>query len=222
MFYHAFLSQSISSSLADLWYYAEVSSYFFFNAFLILPLTLINKLAVGFWLLDIANMVYRVFYGEPKSFPSLSAGVADILYSIPFGFLFLIQGNVVNYLLKQSLGLPQFLYCFHISLLYALYAFEYKWYYMGIDLKIRLQLIEQNWPYFFGFGLPLYLATHLVSSTVSGYVYSGLFPFMVISATRASAPKTNIGLKLPIFKPAAYVCSFIFSSSLRRRKARTR
>ena len=204
-----------------LWNYAEFSSRFFFNVFLILPLTLVNKLAAGIWLLEIANRVYRHYYGSPKSFPSFSVAVADFLYSIPLSFIFFIQGNACNYILVQSLGLQNIFSGFHTCLLYSLYAFEYKWYYMGIDLRVRLQLIEQNWAYFVGFGFPLYLATHILSSTYSGYIYSSLFPFMVVSATRASAPKTNVGIKVAIFRPSAWLCSFLFSSSLRRNNPRT-
>ena len=209
-----------TSSQDDMWYYAEFASYFFFNVFLILPLTLINKLAAGIWLLEIANLVYRHHYGQPKPFPSFSVALADFLYSIPLSFIFFVQGNAFNYLLVQSLGLHHLFYCFHISILYSLYAFEYKWYYMGIDLRVRLQLIEKNWPYFLGFGFPLYLATHLVSSTYSGYTYSSLFPFMVVSATRVSAPTTDVVVKLPILKPSAWLCSFLFRSSLGRKEQR--
>lgn len=52
----------------------------------------------------------------------------------------------------------------HLSLLYSLYSFEYKWCNMGMELNNRLALIENCWPYFLGFGLPLAIITSLPES----------------------------------------------------------
>ena len=195
--------------------------HFVFSVLWILPLYLISKVVMGFWFTDVAEAVYKVFYGPPRSFSSISTAAADFLYSTSFETLVLLQAMVINRTVKYPFN--QVLYSVHICLLYALYAFEYKWFNRGLQLRVRLQLLETNWPYFCGFGFPLYVATHIVFSyypvVVSGCIFSILFPFMIVSGTRASSPSSGPGIKLPLFQPSAWLCSLIFTSSIGLKRA---
>lgn len=109
-------------------------------------------------------------------------------------------------------GHLSFLLCgLHYSLLYALYAFEYKWFNMGLDFRLRVLLVETHWPYFCGFGTPLFVLINLTyySVVVSGCIFSFLFPFFIISAIKAETPPQTPAVRMRIFDVCMLVCDFV-------------
>lgn len=76
----------------------------------------------------------------------------------------MFQSMLVNIVPYQLLG--EMLFLVHMCMLYSLYAFEYKWCNMGWELHRRLTYIENNWPYFIGFGLPLAVLTAIPNSYI--------------------------------------------------------
>ena len=85
---------------------------------------------------------------------------------------FLLQ-TVLSYLIPVVGPATSFI---HLSWLYSLYCFEYKWSLAGWSLERRLAHLEQNWAYFAGFGSPFTLATFFVPNFVSKGIFALLFP----------------------------------------------
>lgn len=110
---------------------------------------------------DIADSAYKFRKGQPQLFVSFSVIIADTLFSLLVQTLFLIQSMVVNVLPINYISI---ICNIHLCLLYALYSFEYKWCNMGWELHKRLTYIEDNWPYFLGFGTILTILTQSTSS----------------------------------------------------------
>ena len=112
----------------------------------------------------------------------------------------------------------------------------------GIELHKRLNLVEINWPYFLGFGLPLAVITSMPESQVmAGCVFSVLFPLFIVSgksdidsvfimcsnalflsgnqAMIVSSPGVP---PLNIFSPTITISNAIFSRTIQTSKAPTR
>lgn len=97
---------------------------------------------------------------------------SDEMYRAILVAFFLLQ-TVLSYLIPVVGPATSFI---HLSWLYSLYCFEYKWSLAGWSLERRLAHLEQNWAYFAGFGSPFTLATFFVPNFVSKGIFALLFP----------------------------------------------
>lgn len=155
-----------------------------FKVVWVLPIFLLCKVVNSLWFADIANEAFKARKGRPHLIPGISRLVADFFFSLVIQLLFLAQSMVVG---LMPFGYIGDVLCFlHLSLLYSLYSFEYKWFNMGWELHRRLSYIELNWPYFFGFGIPLTVLTNMTSSLIiSSCIFSIFFPLFILSGNEA-------------------------------------
>nr|CAG4641706.1 EOG090X06IP [Eurycercus lamellatus] len=186
-----------------------------FSALWILPLFLLSKFMNCLWFQDIADAAYKHTRGRPQLLSSFSMIIADMVFSMATQALFLVQAMMIGLLPIAIVN--RLLSMLHMSLLYSLYSFEYRWFNEGWDLPKRLTYIENHWPYFFGFGLPLAILTSLPSSTiVSGCVFSVLFPCFIISGNEAQPVTVNGNYSLKLFSPVVALANVIFNRTIGR------
>lgn len=112
------------SRVVRIWSWLNPILLYTFQAFWVLPLFILSRFVNAFWFQDIAECTFR---GRSQSPRSISFFIADTLFSLIIQALFLIQAVMVGKLLYVG----QFASIFHLSLLYSLYSFEYKWFNHG-------------------------------------------------------------------------------------------
>ncbi|XKL61408.1 hypothetical protein PGB90_008465 [Kerria lacca] len=188
-----------------------------FGALWVVPIFLISKLVNTLWFQDIADSAFWCTAGKAPFFTNLSKFFADTVFSLIIQSLFLFQVIAVGIGFLPFGHLSQVISLIHISMLYSLYAFEYKWCKIGWELHKRLLFIETNWAYFIGFGLPLSIITALPQSyVVSACVFSILFPLFIISANEAKPVTKVCDTSLPLFKVVIALSNAICNKTLKR------
>lgn len=201
--------KSQSSLAHSLWYWMKPILTHIFDAVWRIPLFLLTRVVNALWFQDIADSTFK---GRP-SIKSASKLIADTFFSLIIQTLFLLQSLIIAFIPFPWLG--QLASFFHLCLLYSLYSFEYKWSNMGWELHTRLQVIENNWPYFIGFGFPLAVLTSLSDSYfVSGCIFSLLFPLFIISGNEAKPKKCQIECPLRIFHLVVWMSNRLFHSTI--------
>lgn len=183
----------------------------------ILPIYLLSKVVNAIWFADIADVAFKKSAaGRPRLMNSLSISLADTVFSIVVELIFLVQGNICTYIIPIAF-VGQAVNMFHMCLLHSLYCFEYKWFNQGLELHKRLSYIENHWPYFLGFGLPLAIVTSLPSSQiVSGCFFSVLFPLFIVSGNQAQVVVQPNDVPIRIFHPTIVLSNAIFARTLQK------
>ena len=197
-----------------------------FDVLWIVPLYWISKPINSLWFQEIAVLVFKKTDTSKnqavKKDNTPSGLIADFLFSVLVEFIFLLQATFALYFPYVGYVVCVFL----LSTLYALYAFEYKWFGQGISIQERIHRVEKNWPYYCGFGIILCLLTlYPLSATISAAIFSLFFPVMIIGAhtTKAVLPSDHIP-QIPLFilalRIATYVSELLVYQLLKVRKVK--
>ncbi|GAU93746.1 hypothetical protein RvY_05637 [Ramazzottius varieornatus] len=182
-----------------------------FKVLWILPLFVLSRVVSFTWFQDIADAAYNRFHPRTIS-AKMSPGmfIADVLFSLLVQTLFLCQAQLASALPIPAVA--QILFIFHLSLLNAFYAFEYKWFNLGWEVNKRVSYVEARWPYFLGFGLPLALATSYTESYwINGCIFSVLFPLLIVCANEASPNEHSAPFYFPVFTLVVSISNVLFS-----------
>jgi len=157
---------------------------------------------------EIADKVFLYRYGKPKSVPFAEA-IGEFIFSTIYQTIFLVQVNLVSMFIPWP-WISVFLEWMHYALFYALYAFEYKWTSLGIPGHKRVAQIENNWVYYFAFGLPIHIAIIFWDSLYTRTMaFTLLFPFSILGATVASPPRPQFLFPIHIMFPSVFVTNEI-------------
>jgi etoposide-induced 2.4 mRNA len=138
-----------------------------------------------------------------------SRAAADFVMAILLETVFLAQSLLVVYVPIPLIS--QLLSYIHLSMLYALYSFEYLWMSRGCELSKRLNRIETRWPFYAGFGCVLTLATSVFAENfvLSGCIFGCLFPFFIISSYMVCiallSALRNLGVRI-LVQNANFMC----------------
>lgn len=201
----------------SLWHWTHPILSVTFSTLWVLPLFLLSKIVNAIWFQDIADSAFKSTSQRPQMMSSISVMIADTLFSIVVECIFLVQGSVFSLLPIKVLG--DAINLVHLCLLHSLYSFEYKWFNQGLELHKRLSYVENNWPYFLGFGLPMAILTSMPSSQViSGCVFSILFPLFIISANQAHVVTGACDEPLRLFSPTIAISNAIFTRTFQMKR----
>ncbi|XP_059154269.1 etoposide-induced protein 2.4 homolog [Physella acuta] len=197
----SFFGENLKKSLA--------ASEYIFGILWWLPSMIVIKLTSIINNNEVADKVFLHKYGKPK-YSSIGATISEFIFSSIYQLIFVIQATIVCILVPWP-WVAVLLDWLHYSLFYALYAFEYKWALLGIPGHTRVAQIENNWPYYFAFGLPIHLAIGCWESLhTRTMIFTLMFPFSILGATAANPPRNQFVFPIHIMFPSVYITNEVY------------
>eukprot|EP00800_Vazella_pourtalesii_P012567 TRINITY_DN2950_c0_g1_i4.p1 TRINITY_DN2950_c0_g1~~TRINITY_DN2950_c0_g1_i4.p1 ORF type:complete len:321 (-),score=42.93 TRINITY_DN2950_c0_g1_i4:637-1599(-) len=195
------------------------------NGLWVLPLLWISKIINILTFQKMAVAAYKTTFPVNKQSRSpnhnlnisltahISRLLADCIFRMVIELLFMLQSLCISFI--PVVG--SIVYLLHLSILNALYAFEYKWMHQGIETKAMLRYIQCGWPYFIGYVSILTLATYIPSSfVISACIYSAFFPIYIVSAYPAKVKLSHHAIpQLKIFTLSSMITDRMFVRSAR-------
>lgn len=197
----------------------------------IIPVFMLSKIFNVLCHQDIADIAYFEKYGRPKTYKKFTFAqvMADTIFSVSMELVFVIQSSLLG--LLHFSWTTRFLVQVHMSFLYSLYAFEYKWCNKGWDIMRRIYFIETRWAYFMGFGFSLSLILSFVESyIISATLFASIFPAYILSAIESDSEQLSpivyhkklktadnsavalvpVKLQVPLFRLSLYLTDLLY------------
>ncbi|XP_053695323.1 etoposide-induced protein 2.4 homolog [Sabethes cyaneus] len=205
-----------SATASTVWGWISPSLSVLFHGLWVVPLYVISKVVNTLWFQDIADSAYKIRKGRPQLITSISKFIADSAINFVIQLLFLLQSVLCLIIPFPVPFLGKFLYIIHMSMLCSLYAFEYKWLNMGWELHKRLTYIENNWPFFIGFGLPLAILSELAGAFFfNSCIFSALFSLLIVSANETT-PRVVVGERpLRLFAVVVVITNLVLNNQIK-------
>lgn len=172
---------------------------FLYHLLWVFPLYIVCFILNSFWYADLARAAHsRISKHIKVPRASLSRRIAYELHrALMIGF-YLAEVALLSYMWAPlALAL--------LTWLYSFYSFEYRWELEGCSLAMKRAMLEHNWAYYCGFGVPFTVLTHLFPGMLQSGVWALLFPLSIASAFTAKPPPA-LPTSVPILAAPHYLC----------------
>ncbi|KNC83236.1 hypothetical protein SARC_04514 [Sphaeroforma arctica JP610] len=193
-----------------------------YNLIWVYPIYCLSFILNSVWYQDIAEDTYNLLFNGSSTrerastnvsvISAISSKAAETTISLLLETMVALLVTGLNLVPHVGPTLSFILMCW----LYALYCFEFKWSSFRWSLDKRLAFIEDRWPYFLGFGLPLSCVTVFSSRFLSSGLFAILYPAFLILATatnpEARSSESKAPFRIPIFTLPQLInkCFFFF------------
>jgi len=164
------------------------------------PLYIVSFTLCSFWYNDIWQFGSTEHSKGKRQIGSLplSVRISSEIYRGLVLVIFVFQMSLCDFV--PYIGQP--IKLLHTSLVYSLYCFEYQWALKKWTILDIISHLEEQWIFYFGFGLPFSLCTFFWPNFMFNGGFLLLFPMFLLTSIPAASRTfecDTISLPLPLF-----------------------